>query len=148
MGCPGARGRREEDVKIYEYKLGIRELDTALGEQLDNISNKLTHHCLLYGDEIFELLRDGYHRRNKSDCDDYDKYTWDSEICGTSIISPDDLDDYIKNYANLKYNAITNNCQDFVMFLLKKVDPGKINKYTKNKMCSGSVKKYKQYFYD
>ena len=38
------------------------------------------HHCLLYNNEIFESLKDGYHRRKKEDCKDLREYNWDPEV--------------------------------------------------------------------
>lgn len=136
---PNANMSGNGNSSEYQYKLGMRELHNSYNVRCGCISNGLMHHCLLYHNEIFELLQDGYHRRKTVDCEDFSEYKWDSEICGTSTISPDDLDDYIRKFGNLTYDKFFNNCQDFVLFCLKKMDCTKSEKY-RSKMCSGSCK--------
>ena len=67
-----------------------------------------------YDDEIFEFLRD---------CQDFDEYELFLDKHGTSNICPDNLDNYIHNFGNLMYNLHSNNCQHFVNFCRKKLDP-------------------------
>ena len=148
MGCENFTRKYNH----YDFKVGMRDLDsksldfgTGLsGKCSGKISEGLMHHCLFYDDEIFELLKDGYHRRNKSDCNDFNKYKWNSELEGTSCFSPNDLDKYIKDNGNLKYDPINNNCQHFVKFCLEKLkdypyrEPDQLNEVVekyKEKMC-------------
>ena len=122
----------------YDYKVGSRNLNNSLGDQkpCSCKTSGFSHHCLLYNDEIFELLQDGYHRRKKNDCQDFDEYEWFPDLRGTSTISPDDLDKYIRNFGNLVYNWHSNNCQHFVNFCLKKLDPNaRTVEIHKSKMC-------------
>ena len=94
----------------YEYIVGERALHNRLNDNKPCSCKSLgfAHHCLLYGDEIFELDDKGYHRRKKYDCQDFNEYEGFPDVRGTSTISPDNLDSYIRNFGNLVYNKYTN----------------------------------------
>ena len=134
-------------VVEYRFKVGKRNLHiknylSNLGDISANIISKATkgglaHHCLLYGEEIFELDQNGYHRRNYIYCDDYKEYVWSKDKKGISSITPDELDNHIRNKGNLKYDAITNNCQHFVAFCLTFINEELAIKYKNEEMCCG-----------
>ena len=134
---PGPGFNNYSSSSTYEYKVGYRNLNSSLIDKPCSCKTKgISHHCLLYNDEIFEFLQSGYHRTKKKDCRDFDEYEWFSDIQGTSNISPDNLDKYIRNFFKLEYNLHSNNCQHFVNFCLEKLDPNaKIIEKHKRKMC-------------
>ena len=135
------------EIVEYRFKIGFRNLHinnncSNLGDISANILAKVTkgglcHHCLLYGVEIFELIEDGYHRRLCTNCDDYYEYDWPDRLRGTSRISPDELDNHIRKNGNLKYDAIKNNCQHFVVFCLLFINEEMAKKYKDDEMCCG-----------
>ena len=134
-GCycsPFINKNYEFEIKKYFYQVGIRNLHITnyIGNLGDDCADclaftskrGLTHHCLKLGDEIFELISDGYHRRKTTECPDYYEYIWSQKIKGNTDITPDELDKYIIEKGNLIYHSIKNNCQDFVKFCLRKIN--------------------------
>ena len=141
--CSNCQSNDDQNIieiakKQYYYKVGNRKLHIKYGEALKNITGAgLAHHCLLYDDEIFELLKDGYHRRKFDECNDFNEYSWSPIYQGYSTKSPDELDNFIKDKVDKEYNAIKNNCQHFVDICLLFLDYKKGIKYNNEEMCCG-----------
>ena len=118
----------------YVFQLGKRPLKCdCFGCSAKYSGQKITHDCLKYGGVIFEYDRNGYKQSF-----DFDDFSWDDEIKGSSGLSPSELDDYIKNFGEFtgdKYSCCRssikekNNCQDFVYFCLNKLNPRIAEKY-------------------
>ena len=130
------------ESRTYIFIVGRRLLHiNYLSKCLSSTTGqRMTHHCLLYDDDIFELVDSGFSRKNKKSCSDFYEYTWIEKYKGRSDINPDDLEKKIKNEISTKYNPFTNNCQHFVRFCLKILAPNNNimnEEYEKEETCIG-----------
>ena len=127
------------DTDRYFFQLGERPLkpDQYLNNNLDFYSQgKMRHHCLKYGDYIFEYDDKGF--RKSPYYLTSDDYSWNYSIKGYSNITPDKLTSCIENsgrFTASKYwcsnssGKKKNNCQDFVYFCLCELDGRLADRY-------------------
>ena len=109
----------------YRFRIGVKPLDSVWGT-LDNIG--YNHSCLLLNRDLFEYGAN----KEKSyvrhwDVGRDDSFDWDKigeTLNGTTYISPDDLENAIKNdrtWATGHYHVLKHNCHDFVKFCLDRI---------------------------
>lgn len=101
-----------EEEHLGGYNLAISLFDKA----------EARHVCFLLNKDLFEYDSNGWSRRRNVGRDS--KYDWNSlgnALNGTTYVSPDDLEDYIRDdgdWEGYEYHFLKHNCQDFVKFCL------------------------------
>ena len=101
-----------EEEHLGGYHLGLSFFDKA----------EARHVCFLLNKDLFEYDSSGWSRRRNVGRDS--EYNWNSlgdALNGTTFVSPDDLEDYIRddgNWEGEEYHFLKHNCQDFVKFCL------------------------------
>ncbi|KAK8842218.1 hypothetical protein M9Y10_026450 [Tritrichomonas musculus] len=115
----------------YRFRVGVRPLaasspNPTSSEVINSAWQKLASHaCFLLNTDLFEYSGHGYVRRKNVGRDA--EFDWDmlgNKINGTTHVSPDQLEQAIKNageWLGQEYDLGYHNCHGFVRFCLDKV---------------------------
>ena len=121
--------RENEEVVDSMYLLGSKAsamntvYNTYKGSVLLADVYQAKHVCVLLNKDLFEYSPEGWCRRK--DIGRFSKYNWavlGHVLNGTTKVSPDELENIIRNNGNWtknKYNFFFHNCHDFAQFVMR-----------------------------